>query len=152
MPSPFSTRAPRADDIPALAAIAEATLFPGALLADMIGPAIAGETGDIWRVVTRDADPLGFAFAQPEAMTDRSWNVRAIATSPEQHGQGAGTALLGALENALADAHLILIDTTQTEDQARARRFYAARGYAQVAVIPDFFAKGEDKVTFVKAT
>ena len=150
MPIPFSTRAARATDISVLAAIAEATLFPGEMLADMMAPALAGAPDDLWRVVTQGDDPVGFAFAQAEAMTDRTWNLWAICTASNLHGQGAGTALLAAVEAALTEARLIVIDTTQTAEQARARQFYAARGYAQVAVIPDFFAPGEDKVTFVK--
>lgn len=150
MPDPFEVRAPRGTDIPALAAIADATLFPGDLLHDMIAPALSGEGEDLWRVVLRDDVPVGFALAQPEAMTDRTWNLRAIAVAPDLHGAGAGTALLAAVEVALQDARLIVIDTTQTDDQARARRFYAGRGYDHVATIPEFFGPGEDKVTFVK--
>ena len=83
-------------------------------------------------------------------MTARTWNLRAIAVRPDLHGAGAGTALLAAMEAALAEARLIVMDTTQLPDQARARRFYVARGYAEVAVIPGVFGEGEDKVTFVK--
>ena len=151
MPDPFETRAPRASDIPALAAVADETLFPGDMLDAMIAPALGGQSPDIWRVVTSRGTPVGFAFAQPEAMTDRTWNLRAIAVRPDVHGSGAGTALLCDMEHALGDARLLIIDTTQLPDQDRARRFYAARGYAQCATIPDFFAVGEDKVTFAKA-
>lgn len=150
MPIPFDTRAPRATDIAALAAIADATLFPGEMMEGMIAPALDGTGDDIWQVVCRDDVPVGFAFAQAEAMTDRTWNLRAIAVAPDLHGSGAGTALLAAMEAALAAARLLVIDTTQLPDQDRARRFYAARGYQQIAVIPDFFGAGEDKVTFVK--
>ncbi|WP_415921772.1 GNAT family N-acetyltransferase [Tateyamaria sp. SN6-1] len=150
MPIPFDTRAPRATDIAALAAIADATLFPGEMMEGMIAPALDGTGDDIWQVVCRDDVPVGFAFAQAEAMTDRTWNLRAIAVAPDLHGSGAGTALLAAMEAALATARLLVIDTTQLPDQDRARRFYAARGYQQIAVIPDFFGAGEDKVTFVK--
>lgn len=151
MPDFYSTRAPRDTDIPTLAAIAEVTLFPGEMMAAMIAPALSAESDDIWRVVLRDDSPVGFAFAQPEAMTDRTWNLRAIAVAPDLQGGGAGSALLTAMESALGHARLIVIDTTQLPDQDRARRFYVARGYAQVATIPDFFGPGEDKVSFVKS-
>ena len=150
MPIPFDTRAPRASDIPALATIADATLFPGEMLEGMMTPTLEGSGDDVWRVVSQDDVPVGFAFAQPEALTDRTWNLRAIAVRPDLHGSGAGTALIAAMEAALAEARLIVIDTTQLPDQDRARRFYGARGYAQVAVIPGFFGADEDKVTFVK--
>ena len=147
----YQTRAPRASDVPFLAAIAEATLFPREMMAGMIAPVLTGEGADIWRVVEQGGRLRSFAFAQPETMTDATWNLRAIAVTPDLHGAGAGTAFLTAIEAALRDARLIVVDTTQAEGQARARRFYAARGYAHVAAIPDFFVAGEDKVTFVKA-
>ncbi len=150
MPNPFETRAPRAGDIPALAAIAEETLFPGEMIEPMITPALEGGSPDIWRVVCREDVPIGFAFAQPEAMTDATWNLRAIAVSPQAQG-GAGTALLRAVEAALHAARMIIIDTTQLPDQERARHFYVARGYTHVATIPAFFGAGEDKVTFLKS-
>lgn len=150
MPDLFSTRAACADDIPDMAAIAEATLLPGEMLPGMIAPALDGTAPDLWSVVLQDARVVGFAFVQPEAMTDNTWNLRAIAVRPDLHGAGAGTALLVAVEAALTEARLLVIDTTQTVDQARARRFYAARGYDHVATIPAFFGAGEDKVTFVK--
>ncbi len=151
MPDQFETRGLRATDIAELAAIADETLFPGALLADMAAPALAGRSQDLWRVVVSQDRPVGFAMAQPEAMTDNTWNLRAIAVAPDRHGKGAGTALIAAMERALEGARLVVIDTTQLPDQARARRFYAARGYRHVATIPDFFGAGEDKVTFVKS-
>lgn len=150
MPDLYQTRLARDTDIPFLAPIAEATLFPGDMLPDMMAPALGGEAEDIWLVVEQDGVPVGFAFVQPEAMTDRTWNLRAIATEPALHGKGAGTALIGAVEACLSEARLLVIDTTQTSDQDRARRFYAARGYDHVATIPAFFGSGEDKVTFVK--
>lgn len=151
MPDLFDTRAPRTSDIAALAAIADATLFPGDLMEDMMSPALDGTSGDVWRVVTRADVPMGFAFAQAEAMTDRTWNLRAIAVVPDIHGRGVGTALLRAMEAALSGARLIVIDTTQQPEQARARRFYAARGYRKVSVIPGYFGDDEDRVTFIKA-
>lgn len=150
MPDLYKTRPAHDTDLPILAPIAEATLFPGDMLPDMMAPALGGEAQDMWLVVEQGGAPVGFAFVQPEAMTDRTWNLRAIATDPALHGKGAGTALIGAVEAALSEARLLVIDTTQTEDQARARRFYAARGYDHVATIPGFFGPGEDKVTFVK--
>ncbi|MEX0309150.1 MAG: GNAT family N-acetyltransferase [Tateyamaria sp.] len=151
MPDLFEARPARETDIPFLVPIAEATLFPGDMLPDMMAPALEGQSDDLWLVVMRDGVPVGFAFAQAEVMTDRTWNIRAIATRPDLHGQGAGTVLIQAVETALRDARLLVIDTTQTADQDRARRFYAARGYDHVATIPGFFGSDEDKVTFIKS-
>ncbi|GGX44148.1 hypothetical protein GCM10007385_10120 [Tateyamaria omphalii] len=150
MPDLFQTRPARDTDIPFLAPIAEATLFPGDMLLDMMAPGLSGDSDDLWCVVEQDGEPVGFAFVQSEALTDRTWNLRAIATAPDLHGKGAGTVLIHAVEAALADARMLVIDTTQTPDQDRARRFYNARGYDHVATIPAFFGPDEDKVTFTK--
>ena len=150
MPDQYETRDVRESDIPALAAIADETLFPGEMFGGMVAPALAGESADVWRVVIHEGKPVGFAMAQLEPMTDRTWNLRAIAVRPELHGSGAGSALLIAMEAAMP-ARLIVIDTTQLPEQDRARRFYAARGYAHAYTIPDFFRVGEDKVSYVKS-
>ncbi|WP_159089134.1 GNAT family N-acetyltransferase [Tateyamaria sp. Alg231-49] len=149
MPDQYETRDLRESDIPALSTIADDTLFPGETLGEMVAPALAGESEDVWRVVSRGGALVGFAMAQPEPMTDCTWNLRAIAVSPELHGGGAGSVLLSAMEAAMS-ARLIVIDTTQLPEQDRARQFYTARGYTHVSTIPEFFGAGEDKVTFVK--
>ena len=47
-------------------------------------------------------------------------------------------------------ARIIVIDTSGTADFEGARGVYLARGYVLVARIPDFWADGDDKVTFAK--
>ncbi len=153
MPNPTSFARPSRDaDIPAIAHIAEETLFPGDMLAPMIAPFLDGTGEALWLTAEADGIAKGFAFAEPEAMTDATWNLRAIAVDPASHRSGAGRSLLAQLEALLKDrgARLLVIDTTQTEDQTAARAFYAGLGYAQVARIPNFFADGEDKVSFIK--
>lgn len=137
-------------DIPALAAVAGRTLFPAKYLAPMIAPFLDGAPA-LWLTALRGGTPAGFAYAEPEAMTDQTWNLRALAAEPA--GQGTGRALLSAAEQTLATqgARLLVIDTTQTPEQAAARGLYQSAGYVQVGHIPDFFAAGEDKVTFCRA-
>jgi hypothetical protein len=47
-------------------------------------------------------------------------------------------------------ARLIIIETAGRTDYSGTRAFYQARGYSPVAVIPDFYAPGDDQVVFVK--
>ena len=138
------------EDIGALGAIAEeAGLFPADMLPDMISPAFEG-ADDVWLVAERDGAPDGFAFARPEQMTDRVWNLLAIGVHPSARGNGLGRRLLDAVEAGLPDARMIIIETTQLPEQATARALYADAGYRHSAGIPDFFADGEDKIVFVK--
>jgi ribosomal protein S18 acetylase RimI-like enzyme len=46
---------------------------------------------------------------------------------------------------------LIIVDTSGLQAFAAARSFYGRCGYEQVARIADFWAEGDDKLTFRKA-
>ncbi|MFL5473237.1 MAG: GNAT family N-acetyltransferase, partial [Gemmatimonadales bacterium] len=66
-------------------------------------------------------------------------------------GTGIGTALLVEMERRLAGvARLIVIETAGRPDYAGTRAFYQARGYSPVAVVPDFYAPGDDQVVLMK--
>ncbi len=146
----MSVREANAGDVARLGEIAEAAgLFPAEYLPDMMSSGLAGE-GDVWRVAEADGSPVGFAFARLEELTDRTWNLLAIAVDQTHRGGGHASALLAALESEL-DARLIIIETTQLEEQADARAFYAAKGYEQQGHIRDFYGDGEDKLVFRKA-
>ena len=75
-----------------------------------------------------------------------------LAVSPAVHGAGIGTRLVREMEQRLAGrARLIVVETAGREDYAPTRAFYEARGYRRAAVIPDFYAPGDDQVVYVKS-
>jgi len=136
------------DDVQTLGAIAEnAGLVPAEYMPDMIAPAFDGGQ-DTWLVADNEG-AVGFAFARPEEMADRVWNILAIAVNQDARGSGRARELLHAMEGTLA-ARLIIIDTTQRDEQAAARAFYEKEGYRHIASVPDFYAAGEDKLTYCK--
>lgn len=100
----------------------------------------------------RSAKPLGFAYAAPAAMTDRSWYLWWIVVSKELQGQGLGTELLRYIEELAnrAQGRLMFIETSSLLSYAPTRRFYAKHGYEQHAVIRDLYAEGDDMVLFRK--
>jgi len=150
MTKTIHVRPAEAGDIARMAEIADATLFPGALLPDMIAPFFEGTTCH-WHVATVSDDVAGFAYAAPEEMTDGTWNLRAIAVAEPARRLGLGHALLQSIEVALErQARLLIIDTTQVPDQQAGRALYQAMGYTQVAQIKDFWEDGADKVTYAK--
>jgi ribosomal protein S18 acetylase RimI-like enzyme len=74
-----------------------------------------------------------------------------MAVDPTVQGSGIGSALISAMETRLAAAaRLIMIDTSGRGDYAATRAFYQSRGYSIAAVIPDFYAPGDDQVIFSK--
>lgn len=150
----FSVFTPTRTDQPEMAALLGAiALFPPEMLEPLMAPALDGAAPDLWQCA-RQADRLvGFCFAEPEPLTEGTWNMRALGVHPDAHRQGCGAALTEGLETGLrgTGARLILADTSSAPEFVGARAFYAARGYTQEARIRDFWDAGDDKITFCKA-
>ncbi|QUJ77960.1 GNAT family N-acetyltransferase [Sulfitobacter albidus] len=135
-------------DTPALQTVLDLTaLFPSDLL-----PAMIDGSDALW-LTCHAAEPVGFCFAEPEPMTEGTWNMRAIAVLPAHQNSGAGTALTHALETRLRalGARLLIADTSGLPEFAATRAFYRARGYAEQSRIRGFWAPGDDKVTLTKS-
>ena len=80
-----------AQDVDSIGQLAEvAGLFPASLLPGMIADNLAGSDGQVWRVVKVAGRVSGFAFAESERLTDRTWNLRAIGVDPADRRQGIG--------------------------------------------------------------
>jgi ribosomal protein S18 acetylase RimI-like enzyme len=74
-----------------------------------------------------------------------------MAVDPAMQGSGIGAALLQEMEGRLAgSARLIVVETAGRPDYRPTRAFYEARGYRKAAIIPDFYAPGDDQVVYVK--
>ena len=128
----------------------EIGLFPPDLLEGMAGEVFDDAAQSLWMMAGDRGGAVGFAFARPEALTEGTWNLLALAVRPVAQGQGLGAALVRAVEAGLRaqGARLMIIDTAGTAEFAPAQRLYARLGYAEVARLPDFWADAVDKVTF----
>lgn len=147
----MTVRAMERADLLALHPILEGTgLFPAEMLAEMAEPGLSGAAEDLWLVAEAEGAVLGFAFAEPERMTEGTWNLLAIAVLPARQGEGLGQALVRAMEAQLRarGGRVLLVETSSLEAYAATRGFYARLGYAREAVIRDFYTEGEDKVVF----
>ena len=147
-------RAPVRDDVSAIARIAEAAgLFPADMLPDMIVDHFGGSDEQVWLVVEHAGAVQGFAFAEPEPLTDRTWNLRAIGIDPMRRRFGLATTLLNGVEAALRErtVRLLIIETTDGDDQRAARAFYPRRDYSDEARIRNFWEDGVAKLVFAKA-
>lgn len=152
MPTP-DIRPTRADDISGLQQVLDATgLFPGEMLPGLLAGALRGVPSEVWLTALSGATPVGFCYAAPEPMTDGTWNLRALAVRPADQGTGVGRALVTALEHLLRtrQERLVIVDTSGQAGFAAARGVYSACGYDEVARIRDFWAAGDDKITFRK--
>ena len=142
-----------AADIPALQRVLDETqLFPSDMLPDMLAPTLTGDSPARWLTCQRDGVAIGLCFAEPEDLTDGTWNMRALALHTQYQGQGFGAALTHALEDHLRTdgQRMIIVDTSGTDDFAGTRGFYSHIGYTQVACIPNYWAKDDDKIVFLK--
>ena len=95
---------------------------------------------------------LGYACFGPTPGTDRTWDLYWIATDATRHGEGVGSRLLLGMEELLAarGSRLVVAETSSRDDYDRTRRFYRSRGYAEAARLRDFYARGEDRIVYVK--
>ena len=151
----MKTRPTKPEDIPALQFVLDQTeLFPSEMLPDMVEGYLSGkEDESVWITAEDDGQAIGFCFASPEALAEGTWNMLAIAVLPEKQGSGAGGAIVMALEKHLAEQgnRILIADTSGTDAFARTREFYAKNGYTEEARIRDFWAEGDDKVTYWKS-
>jgi ribosomal protein S18 acetylase RimI-like enzyme len=152
---PMNIRPTTSLDMPALQRVLEGTgIFPADLLPGMAAGFLSGEAGhEIWLSCETDGEAIGFCFAAAEQLADGAWNMLAIAVLPEKQGRGAGAALLAALEAMLKEREqrILIADTSGLAAFARTRSFYRSNGYAEEARIRDFWADGDDKITFWKS-
>lgn len=151
----MTIRLTQRDDLPKLQTILDETgLFPGELLPDMIANFLdADQSRELWLTCEADGTVVGFCYAIAEKLTDGTWNMLAIAVDPLFQSRGHGATLVQELEATLRQRgqRILIVDTSGTDGFAQTREFYKARGYTQEARIRDFWAKGEDKITFWKS-
>lgn len=146
------TRALSRDDLSAVSTILDGTgLFPSELLPDMAESYLSG-SNQLWLVICEGETVVGFAYAEPERMTDNTHNLLAIAVSPDRQNVGIGKALVGAVERQLAETagRVLLVETSSLSDYEGTRAFYDGLGFTREARVREFYAAGEDKIVFWK--
>ena len=147
-------RPARAEDMAPLQALVEATgLFPPEMLPEFMAGFLGdAPSADLWFCAEAEG-VVGLCYAAPEPLTDGTWNMLALAVNPAHQGGGHGRRLVAHLEAVLRErgARLLIVDTSGSEAFEATRRFYLGLGYEQEAVIREYWAPGDDKVTFRKA-
>ncbi|MGC1496084.1 MAG: GNAT family N-acetyltransferase [Sulfitobacter sp.] len=147
-------RLTQAADIPALKTVLDQTdLFPSEMLPDMLGGFLkAVEPDELWLTCVDQGAPIGLCYAKPEMLANGTWNMLAIAVHPDHQRRGAGGALTSHLELALKhnNQRILIVDTSGSAAFDNTRSFYLKNGYTQESRIRDYWAPGDDKVTFWK--
>jgi GNAT superfamily N-acetyltransferase len=113
--------------------------------------AVAGSPDYIALGADLDGRLAGWICWGPTPCTTGTYDLYWMAVDPALHGAGVGSALIHEMERRLAGtARLVVVETAGRPDYASTRAFYEARGYRAAAVIPDFYAPGDDQVVYVK--
>jgi len=113
--------------------------------------AVAGSPDYLALGAAVDGRLAGWICWGPTPCTQGTYDLYWMAVDPARQGAGIGTALVAAMERRLAGAaRLVIVETAGRPDYAPTRAFYHARGYRQAAVIPDFYAPGDDQVVYTK--
>ncbi len=83
---------------------------------------------------------------------DRVWELQMIAVDGAEQRRGIGSLMLGSVEAEVRQrgGRLLLIETSDQGSFERTRQFYRRHGYSEAARIPDYFADGDGKVSFVR--
>jgi ribosomal protein S18 acetylase RimI-like enzyme len=113
--------------------------------------AVSGSPDYIALGATVDDRLVGWICWGPTPCTLGTYDLYWMAVDPAVQGGGIGATLLGEMEGRLAgSARLIVVETAGRPDYRPTRAFYEARGYRKAAIIPDFYAPGDDQVVYVK--
>ncbi len=119
---------------------------------EVFDAAVAGSPDYIALGAALDGRLVGWICWGPTPCTLGTYDLYWMAVDPEAQGAGIGTALVREMEGRLAgSARLIVVETAGRPDYRPTRAFYEARGYRAAAVIPDFYAPGDDQVVYVKS-
>ncbi len=111
------------------------------------------ESGYFLIVAEEDNRVLGYSCYGPIPGTDASYDLYWIAVHPDAQGRGLGKTLLRESEKQIkaAGGQRVYIETSSREQYVPTRRFYLSCGYAQEALLVDFYRAGDSKVIYSKA-
>jgi len=101
---------------------------------------------------TPEGRVVGYTCYGRTPFTGSTFDLYWIAVHPENHGDGSARRLMAEAERDIAAraGRRILVETASKPSYARTRRFYESIGYVEVARIPDFYAPGDDRITYWK--
>jgi ribosomal protein S18 acetylase RimI-like enzyme len=97
-------------------------------------------------------EPIGYICYGPVPMTQGTFDLYWIAVDPEYQKQGVGAKLMSVMEEKVrrGGGRMILADTSSIPLYEGTHRFYRKTGFREVARVPDYYDRGNDRITFCK--
>lgn len=109
-------------------------------------------SGYAFVIADRAGQVAGYTAYGQIPCTQSSFDLYWIAVRPDCQGSGVGRELMRETERRIAAAggERVYVDTSGRAAYAPTRAFYERLGYARAAELPDFYARGDAKVIYVK--
>jgi len=103
-------------------------------------------------LVEDDGMVVAYACFGKNAMTTGTFDLYWIATRTDRMGKGYGRAILSFVEEEVRrrKGYLLVIETSSQESYGSTRQFYDKVGCTLAAQLPDYYAKGDDKLIYLK--
>jgi len=110
------------------------------------------DCGYLFLFAEQDGRTVGYSCYGEIACTQGSYDLYWIAVHDDLRGRGIGGLLLQKTEERIAArrGRAIWVETSGQEKYLPTRKFYLRHGYREAAVLPDFYADGDDKIVYVK--
>jgi ribosomal protein S18 acetylase RimI-like enzyme len=125
-----------------------------AAVEELVNDYIAKGDASVYQFLScrQDGRVVGFACYSPRSLTQTTFDLCWICSTPAAQRRGLGGALLRQTEQAvrLQGGRLLLVETSSRPEYEPARRFYESHGYGVEAVIADFYAEGDSLVLYSK--
>ncbi|HWS14826.1 MAG TPA: GNAT family N-acetyltransferase [Candidatus Methylomirabilis sp.] len=99
-----------------------------------------------------DGTVVAYACFGKNAMTAGTFDLYWIATRADRMGKGYGRAILSFVEEEVLHrgGYLLVIETSSQESYGSTREFYEKVGCTLAAQLPDYYAKGDDKLIYLR--
>jgi ribosomal protein S18 acetylase RimI-like enzyme len=112
----------------------------------------AEASGYYFIVAHESEEMLGYCCYGLNPCTQSSYDLYWIAVHKNQMNRGIGRKLMTLAEQSVVNlgGTLVWVETSGRAVYEPTRAFYLAIGYEKVAVMPDFYAPGDDKIVFMK--
>jgi GNAT superfamily N-acetyltransferase len=110
------------------------------------------ESGYYFLSCRENGKVVGYACWGPRQLAGNGYDLYWICADPAVHSKGVGRALMSAVEEEIRKRNgvWVVIETSDTEHYAPARRLYERCGYTLAMVLKDFYHDGDGLCTYTK--
>jgi D-alanine-D-alanine ligase len=110
------------------------------------------ESGYYFLSCRENGQVIGYACWGPRQLSGNGYDLYWICADPAVHSKGVGRALMSAVEEEIRKRNgvWLVIETSDTDHYAPARRLYERCGYTLAMLLKDFYHDGDGLCTYTK--